>query len=217
MIIDCHGHYTTAPAELEAWRKRQIAAIGDPAKAPKRSELVVSDDAIRQSLENAQLRMQRERGTDVTIFSPRASFMAHHIGDESVSREWSALCNDLVHRVCQLFPDNFIGVCQLPQSPGVRPESCIAELERAAWAVVRRLPNLRACRCRRSRDGVVRWRCCVGGGRTGGERRGPARLRGSPQGRRRENAVRAPAAVDSRERCRLGCAGPRRGRAAVTA
>ena len=33
MIIDCHGHYTTAPAELEAWRKRQIAAIGDPTGA----------------------------------------------------------------------------------------------------------------------------------------------------------------------------------------
>ncbi len=25
--------------------------------------------------------MQRERGTDLTIFSPRASFMAHHVGD----------------------------------------------------------------------------------------------------------------------------------------
>ena len=34
MIIDCHGHYTTAPAQLEAWRKRQIAALDDPSKAP---------------------------------------------------------------------------------------------------------------------------------------------------------------------------------------
>ncbi len=30
MIIDCHGHYTTAPPALEAWRKQQIAAIDDP-------------------------------------------------------------------------------------------------------------------------------------------------------------------------------------------
>jgi 4-oxalmesaconate hydratase len=29
MIIDCHGHYTTAPAALEAWRKRQVAALDD--------------------------------------------------------------------------------------------------------------------------------------------------------------------------------------------
>ena len=96
MIIDCHGHYTTAPAELEAWRKRQIAAIDDPSKAPRRDELVIGDDAIRDSLEGAQLRMQRERGTDLTIFSPRASFMAHHIGNEATSREWTEVCNDLV-------------------------------------------------------------------------------------------------------------------------
>jgi predicted TIM-barrel fold metal-dependent hydrolase len=35
-----------------------------------------------------------------------------------------------VHRVVQLFPDNFIGVCQLPQSPGVPPKNSIPELER---------------------------------------------------------------------------------------
>ena len=130
MIIDCHGHYTTAPAALEAWRKQQIAALDDPARAPARSALTITDDEIRASLENAQLKMQRERGTDLTIFSPRASFMAHHIGTEATSREWSEICNDLVARVCGLYPDNFVGVCQLPQSPGVPPERCIPELER---------------------------------------------------------------------------------------
>ena len=130
MIIDCHGHYTTAPAELEAWRKLQIAALGDPDRGPRPEDLRITDDQIRASLENAQLRMQRERGTDLTIFSPRASFMAHHIGTERTSREWSRLCNDLVHRVCRLYPDNFIGVCQLPQSPGVEPARSIDELVR---------------------------------------------------------------------------------------
>ena len=37
MIIDCHGHYTTAPTELETWRKLQIAALDDPAKAPSKA------------------------------------------------------------------------------------------------------------------------------------------------------------------------------------
>ena len=130
MIIDCHGHYTTAPAALEAWRKLQIAAIDEPSKSPSRASLGIADDEIRASLENAQLKMQRERGTDLTIFSPRASFMAHHIGNEATSRAWSEICNDLVARVCGLFPDNFIGVCQLPQSPGVPPARSIPELER---------------------------------------------------------------------------------------
>jgi len=130
MIIDCHGHYTTAPPALEAWRKRQIAAIDNPAQGPSPASLSISDDEIRESLEGAQLRMQRERGTDVTFFSPRASFMAHHIGNAATSRDWSRVCNDLIRRVCTLYPDNFVGVCQLPQSPGVRPENCIPELER---------------------------------------------------------------------------------------
>ena len=30
MIIDCHGHYTTAPKALELFRKAQFAALTDP-------------------------------------------------------------------------------------------------------------------------------------------------------------------------------------------
>ena len=37
LIIDCHGHYTTAPAALEAWRKRQVAALGNPSESPRAS------------------------------------------------------------------------------------------------------------------------------------------------------------------------------------
>jgi 4-oxalmesaconate hydratase len=35
MIIDCHGHYTTAPKALETWRNQQIVGIKDPASMPK--------------------------------------------------------------------------------------------------------------------------------------------------------------------------------------
>ena len=126
MILDCHGHYTTAPPELEAWRKSQLANPDDAFAA----KLTISDDQIRQSLEKAQLKFQRERGTDVTIFSPRASAMGHHLGNATTSLHWSQVCNDLIYRVCNLYPDNFVGVCQLPQSPGVPPANCIGELER---------------------------------------------------------------------------------------
>jgi 4-oxalmesaconate hydratase len=130
MIIDCHGHYTTAPKELEAWRKKQIAALDGASQGPSKSSLTISDDQLRESLEKAQLKFQRERGTDVTIFSPRASAMAHHIGNADTSLVWSQLCNEIIHRICRVYPSNFIGVCQLPQSPGVPPENCIGELER---------------------------------------------------------------------------------------
>ena len=56
--------------------------------------------------------------------------MAHHIGNEGVSLEWSQVSNELIYRLTTLYPHNFIGVCQLPQSPGVNPKNCIGELER---------------------------------------------------------------------------------------
>jgi 4-oxalmesaconate hydratase len=126
MIIDCHGHYTTSPPQHEGWRKQQIDAKGNPGTdAP-----VITDDEIRESIEGTQLRMQQERGTDLTIFSPRAGGMGHHIGDESMSQAWSRNCNDLIRRVCNLFPNNFAPVCQLPQSPGAPPKNSIPELVR---------------------------------------------------------------------------------------
>ena len=130
MIIDCHGHYTTAPKALDEWRARQVAAINNPSAAPKLSELKISDDEIRETLEKNQLRLMRERGSDLTIFSPRASFMAHHIGDFQVSSTWAAICNELCYRVSQLYPDNFVPAAMLPQSTGVDTASCIPELER---------------------------------------------------------------------------------------
>ena len=91
MIIDCHGHYTTEPKDLHRFRAQQTEAAKDKdkSKMPPRAQLKMSDDEIRESIEQNQLRLQRERRTDLTIFSPRASGMGHHIGDESVSVEWS--------------------------------------------------------------------------------------------------------------------------------
>ena len=130
MIIDIHGHYTTAPKALETWRNRQIAGLKDPSQAPKVEELVISDDDIRDSIEINQLAKMTERGSDLTVFSPRASFMAHHIGDFETSSTWAGICNELIYRVTQLFPDNFIGAAMLPQSPGVDPKTCLAEMEK---------------------------------------------------------------------------------------
>ena len=128
MIIDCHGHYTTAPESHNAWRKAQVAAYEAGGSAPAYPR--ISDDEIAESIESNQLRILHERGADMTIFSPRASAMEPHVGDEAVSRQWSRVCNDLIKRVVELYPDSFIGVGQLPQSPGVALDGSIEELER---------------------------------------------------------------------------------------
>lgn len=32
MIIDCHGHFTTAPKTLHAWRQKQLDGLHDSAR-----------------------------------------------------------------------------------------------------------------------------------------------------------------------------------------
>jgi 4-oxalmesaconate hydratase len=128
VIIDCHGHYTTAPTAHTAWREQQLAAFAAGTTPP--AYPTISDDQLRETVEGSQLRLMDERGIDVTLFSPRASAMAPHEGDAAVSLEWSRRCNDLIHRVCSLYPGKFIGVAQLPQFPGTGLEASMEELRR---------------------------------------------------------------------------------------
>ncbi|WP_353226828.1 amidohydrolase family protein [Novosphingobium sp.] len=128
LIIDCHGHYTVLPAAHDQWRSAQTAAFKAGQPAPAYPD--ISDDDIRQTIEANQLRLIAERGADLTIFSPRASAMAPHVGDQSVAVPWAQACNNLIARVVGLFPETFAGVCMLPQSPEADLASSVVELER---------------------------------------------------------------------------------------
>src|SRR4051794_2989422 len=132
MIIDIHGHYTTEPQPLLVFRDKQLAGLADSMRNPaisRSDELGITDEQLVESVQ-PQLKLQRERGSDLTIFSPRAAGMAHHVGNEAIGHAWSRLSNDLIHRVCSLLPDNFAAVGQLPQFPGAPIDNCIPELER---------------------------------------------------------------------------------------
>ena len=128
MIIDCHGHYTVLPKAHDEWRGAQTAAFKSAGEYPPYP--AISDDEIRETIEANQLRLLKERGADMTIFSPRASAMAPHVGDQSVAVRWAQVCNDLIARVVGLYPETFAGVCMLPQSPEADMTTSIAELRR---------------------------------------------------------------------------------------
>ncbi len=125
MIIDAHTHYTTAPLELQAYRGRQITDLAKPVRA----KLQISDEELDRSMQN-QFKRMKESGIDRLLFSPQASAMGHHFGSPLVSRYWTEACNDLIARVAKRWPDKISPVCQLPQSPGVRPEEWVDELDR---------------------------------------------------------------------------------------
>ena len=129
MIIDIHGHYTTEPLALQAFRDKQLAGIADAARKPASADLGISDAALVESVA-PQLKLQKDRGSDLTVFSPRAAGMAHHVGTEEVGQQWARVSNDLIHRICTLLPENFAPVGQLPQFPGAPIERSIPELVR---------------------------------------------------------------------------------------
>jgi 4-oxalmesaconate hydratase len=125
LIIDVHGHYTSAPPGLFQYRAAQFAELNRPRRRPLR----ISDDEVRATLA-APLKAMDDRGISIVLISPIASRQGHDLGSERVSRYWTEVNNDLIHQVCRLFPDRFMAVCQLPQSPGVSPSHCVEELQR---------------------------------------------------------------------------------------
>ena len=116
-----------APAPHNEWREAQLAAFLTGGPAPDYPR--ISDDEIRETIETNQLRLLRERGADMTIFSPRASAMAHHEGDLGVGIAWSYACNDLIARVVDLFPDH---VRRRVPAPAVRRRLARRRHRRAA-------------------------------------------------------------------------------------
>ena len=68
MIIDCHGHYTTAPKALERGATSRSQAFRTRS-CPKVADLKISDDELRESIESNQLRLMQERGSDIAIFA----------------------------------------------------------------------------------------------------------------------------------------------------
>jgi 4-oxalmesaconate hydratase len=123
VIIDVHGHYTTTPPAHKAFREAQLAGL-----EPVYPE--ISDDELRTSVEDNQLRVLRERGADLMIFSPQASSMEHHVPDPAIALAWARACNDLIFRITRMFPEHFAGACQLPQTPNGALDDSVAELRR---------------------------------------------------------------------------------------
>ena len=132
-IDTAHDHRLSRPLRRRRRNCRNTATrdrwTQDSAHRPAPANLRISDDQIARALEGAQLRFQRERGTDLTIFSPRASAMAHHRQRDHKPQLVRA-CNDLIQRALLALSSQFRRRVPAPQSPGRRAGNSAAELER---------------------------------------------------------------------------------------
>ena len=67
-------------------RKRQLAGVQRPGERAEEAPIWSSATTrSARAIESGQLKLQRERGTDLTLFSPSAGRMAHHLGNETTS------------------------------------------------------------------------------------------------------------------------------------
>ena len=82
MIIDCHGHYTTAPKAHDVFREAQLAALKTPGSAAP-AAAIISDDDIRETIEANQLKLQKQ-------------FFDRFYNWDSRILEWVALMEDLL-------------------------------------------------------------------------------------------------------------------------
>ncbi|GAA1971257.1 amidohydrolase family protein [Microbacterium deminutum] len=129
LVIDCHGHFTTEPQSFHDHRTALVEfALGRAEEPAPYSG--IPDAELAVIIADNQLALQQARGTEVTLLSPRASGMGHHVPGQQTADTWAELSNDAVAGICRLFPENFVGVCQLPQTVDGDLGSAIAELER---------------------------------------------------------------------------------------
>ena len=133
VIIDCHGHYTTAPPQLGQYRDAQKAAVARRSRPRRREGHGRRSPTTRCASEP---RAATSCVSNASAGRPHAVLAAGELdGPPRRQRAHVAVLvastsNDLIRRVCDLYPENFAPVCQLPQSPGAPIDGSVRELRR---------------------------------------------------------------------------------------
>jgi len=132
VIVDVHGH-VSAPEGLYAYQANILSHRG----AHGRGAVRVSDDQLRAAIESpsasfgiSHLEHLDAAGIDVQLISPRPYTMMHSAEPPKLVTWFLEETNNLIHRVCGLYPDRFRAVCGLPQSPSTGPAQWVGELRR---------------------------------------------------------------------------------------
>jgi len=136
-----HDHRLPRPLHHRAGQPHRVprgaaGPAGGPA-LPAPPATAASDDAVREAIENHQLKVLRERGGDLMLFSRRPRRWPRRRRPDDRAGLGARLQRP-GHQVTRLFPGNFAAVCQLPQTPG----GSLRRLRRRA-AAVRRGAGLR--------------------------------------------------------------------------
>jgi 4-oxalmesaconate hydratase len=123
VIIDSHAH-VVLPQESYRYMAELVSSRSNPSAATS-----LPDSAIRAAAESL-LKIMDSVGTDVQFLSPRPYMQMHGLTPGRITELWTRHCNDLIHRMVQMFPDRLRGVAGLPQQGRTSPANTLGELER---------------------------------------------------------------------------------------
>lgn len=113
----------STPPEFRAYGYNLIAN-----RSPHAPRLSIDESRLRLSL-SRHLSMLDERNVDVQLISPRPVAMMHW-EQPFIVHNWTRVTNDVIKQICDLEPERFIGVAQLPQTKEEDTSHCLAELRR---------------------------------------------------------------------------------------
>ncbi|HTT00126.1 MAG TPA: amidohydrolase family protein [Streptosporangiaceae bacterium] len=132
MILDVHGH-VSAPDGLYAYKANLLSHRG----AHGRGGVALSDDQLRAAVEQpsrafglSHLGHLDAAGIDVQLISPRPYTMMHSEEPAKLVQWFIEETNNVIHRVCGLYPERFRGMAGLAQSPSTGPAAWAGELRR---------------------------------------------------------------------------------------
>ncbi len=121
-VIDVHGHMSTPP-HFRAFAYNLIAL-----RSPGGTDLEISKELMDGALAR-HFRIMDERNIDLQMISPRPVAMMHWEAPFIVNK-WTRVTNDIIHQQCQMHPDRFVGIAQLPQNSKLNTSNCVPELVR---------------------------------------------------------------------------------------
>lgn len=121
-VLDVHGHMSTPP-EFRAFGYNLISL-----RSPGDRSESISEERLDTALKR-HLNVMDERNIDVQLLSPRPVAMMHWESAFLVEK-WTTFTNDTIAKSCQMYPDRWYGIAQLPQNKSISTANCVDELER---------------------------------------------------------------------------------------
>lgn len=134
-VLDVHGHVSTPPG-AGAWLTMLLGAnsvLPSPLESgttiTNPAQLAGSDDEYAKAAARHVAYID-DRNIDVQLIGPRPFVMFGWMQPHLMGAA-TKFVNDMIHQQCQMYPDRFVGACQLPQRAEAPDTThCLDELNR---------------------------------------------------------------------------------------